>query len=105
MGIKRHLIRQASLLSIIVVVFLTVTEAQTLKPAHLECDALITPLGMDDKQPLLSWQLQDDRLGALQTAYEVQVATAQDLLLTGKPDVWDSGRVASDASVNVAYAG
>jgi alpha-L-rhamnosidase len=75
------------------------------KPVNLKCDALTTPIGLDTPQPQLSWQLQDDRFGAKQTAYQVQVATKSDLLLIGNADVWDSGHVSSDKSVGVAYAG
>ena len=73
------------------------------RPAHLTSDAMVQPLGIDSAQPLLSWQLQDDSFGARQTAYRIEVATKPALL--EKPDVWDSGRVASDKSVGVAYAG
>ncbi len=79
--------------------------AVTGKPIQLKCDSLVHPLGVDDKQPLLSWQLQDDRFGARQTAYEIQIASTPALLSAGKPDVWDSGRVPTDQSVNVPYAG
>jgi alpha-L-rhamnosidase len=74
------------------------------KPTQLQCDSLITPLGIDDAHPLLSWQLQDDRYGAKQTAYEIQVAT-QGSLFSTRPDVWDSGRVQSEQSVGVTYEG
>jgi alpha-L-rhamnosidase len=74
-------------------------------PVALEVDNLITPLGIDDPAPHFSWQLHDPARGAMQTAYEVQVASSADLLVAGKPDVWDSGRVASDNSINVPYAG
>ncbi len=75
------------------------------KPVNLKCDALTTPMGLDTTQPQLSWQLQDERFAAKQTAYELQVATQSGLLIAGKPDVWDSGRVASDKSVGVIYMG
>jgi len=75
------------------------------KPADLKCDDLATPIGLDTPQPQLSWQLRDGRFGARQTAYEIEVATKPDLLTSDKADVWDSGRVASDKSVGVEYAG
>ena len=75
------------------------------KPANLKCDSMVTPIGLDTPQPQLSWQLQDDRFAARQTAYQLQVATKSELLLGGKADIWDSGRVSSDKSVGVAYAG
>nr|WP_214106148.1 family 78 glycoside hydrolase catalytic domain [Acrocarpospora catenulata] len=49
--------------------------------------------------PLLGWQVG----AARQTAYQVQVAENADEL--GVDDVWDSGKVESSASVNLAYGG
>ncbi len=72
---------------------------------HLKCDAMVEPLGIDSKEPLFSWQLQDSSIGARQTSYEIKVATKPALLTSGKPDVWDSGVVKSERSVGVAYAG
>jgi alpha-L-rhamnosidase len=74
-------------------------------PVALEVDNLKAPLGIDDLAPRFSWQVHDPARGAMQTAYEVQVASSADLLLAGKPDVWDSGRVESDHSIDVPYAG
>jgi alpha-L-rhamnosidase len=76
-----------------------------MRPAALTSDSMIEPLGLDDAKPRLSWQLRDSRDGARQTAYEVEVATKAALLAAGKADVWDSGKVASDRSVGVVYAG
>ena len=75
------------------------------RPVQLKCDALVNPLGIDSKEPRLSWQLRDGRFEARQTAYEIQVASNPALLEVGKPDVWDSGRVESDQSAGVSYAG
>ncbi|MFD4694388.1 alpha-L-rhamnosidase [Streptomyces sp. NPDC058463] len=61
------------------------------------------PLGLDTPRPRLSWPVASDLPGRTQTAYQVRVATAPELL--GKPDVWDSGKVESDRSVLVPYAG
>jgi alpha-L-rhamnosidase len=78
---------------------------ETGKPTALECDALQTPLGDDNKAPLLSWKLQDGRTGAKQTAYKILVASTPDLLKGDHPDIWNSGRVESDRTVDVAYGG
>lgn len=75
------------------------------KPAHLRTDELSTPLGLDDPAPAFSWQLADPRTGARQSAYQIQVATSVAALSSGKPDVWDSGRIASAQSVGVLYSG
>ncbi|HWY45117.1 MAG TPA: family 78 glycoside hydrolase catalytic domain [Candidatus Sulfotelmatobacter sp.] len=75
------------------------------KPVHLECESLTTPLGMDANKPVLSWKLQDATPGARQTAYEIQVAFSAEVLASGKPDVWDSGKVESGDSIGATYAG
>jgi alpha-L-rhamnosidase len=74
-------------------------------PAKLLCAAMRDPLGIDIPHPLLSWQLQDSRRGAKQEAYEIRVASSVEALAGGKADIWDSGKVNSASSVNVAYAG
>ncbi|GHF33520.1 alpha-L-rhamnosidase [Amycolatopsis bartoniae] len=56
------------------------------------------PLGTDDRTPALSWQTV--LLG--QTAYQIQAATSEARL--AHPDLWDTGRVASQ-DVSVDYAG
>lgn len=73
-------------------------------PAALRVDNLTEPLGIDDASPTFGWQLHDTARGAKQTAYEVKVASRAGLL-AGKADLWDSGRVASNQSLNVKYAG
>ncbi len=82
-----------------------VASAQSAKPVMLECESLITPLGMDAKEPLLSWKLQDTNTGAQQTSYEIQVASSSALLAAGTPDIWDSRRVESRDSIGAGYRG
>ena len=79
--------------------------AQTMKPVMLQCESLTTPLGMDTKHPVLSWKIQDPRAAARQTAYQIQIASTAALLAEGKADIWNSGRIDSDDSRSVAYAG
>ena len=74
-------------------------------PVELRVDNLKTPLGIDDPAPRFSWQLQDPARGAKQSAYEVLVASREELLRQGKADVWDSGRIDSGESLNVRYKG
>jgi alpha-L-rhamnosidase len=74
-------------------------------PTGLTCEAMEQPLGIGVTQSRLSWRMNDSRRGALQTAYEIQVASSLDQLAQGHADVWDSGKVESSESVNVAYGG
>src|SRR5215470_1698343 len=74
-------------------------------PTHLLCESLETPIGIDASAPRFSWQLDDVRAGAKQSAYEIQVATNPEFMSSDKPDVWDSGRMSSGQSVAVSYGG
>src|SRR6266852_6141586 len=74
-------------------------------PVELRVDNLKTPLGIDDPAPRFSWQLRDSARGALQTAYELMVASTTAALMQGKADVWTSGHIDSSQSMNVAYKG
>jgi hypothetical protein len=79
-----------------------------LQPQNLECEYRTSPLGIDTQNPRLSWVLQADRTAdrnQKQTGYQILVATSAAWLRPGKADLWDSGRVASDQSVLVDYAG
>ncbi|MGV2436904.1 MAG UNVERIFIED_CONTAM: family 78 glycoside hydrolase catalytic domain [Anaerolineae bacterium] len=72
---------------------------------HLRCEYRNNPLGLDVLHPRFSWQLHTERLGARQTAYRVLVATNQQQLQNGHADLWDSGKVETDQSIHINYAG
>lgn len=74
-------------------------------PVELRCEYLIRPLGVDVAQPRLSWTLWSDRRGQKQTAYRVLVATRAELLEAETADLWDSGRVDSEQTCHIVYAG
>lgn len=56
------------------------------------------PLGLAVKLPRFSWKLASDQNDTVQKAYQVIVSNGDSL-------VWDSGRVASDQSILIEYAG
>ncbi len=72
---------------------------------RLVCNDQVDPLGMDDPRPVFSWQLASPERAQVQTAYRLLVASSPDLLDRDQGDVWDSGQVQSDQSVQVRYAG
>lgn len=74
-------------------------------PKNLRCEYLVNPLGLDVAQPRLSWEVNDVRRGARQSAYQILVSATEAEVREGKGSVWDSGKVSSDQSIHVAYAG
>lgn len=104
--VMRNLFTYGAILSLLfTAASLTAQSAGAGKPNALQCDALSQPLGDDNKAPLLSWKLQDSRMGAKQTAYRILVASRPALLEGVRPDIWDSGKEESDQSVDVSYKG
>jgi alpha-L-rhamnosidase len=75
------------------------------RPANLRCEYLINPLGIHEATPRLSWIITSVARGQLQTAYQILVASSPEKLAGGQGDLWDTGKVASDQSAHVAYAG
>ncbi|WP_225444040.1 glycoside hydrolase family 78 protein [Echinicola arenosa] len=71
----------------------------------LRTETLQNPEGIDVKQPRLSWKINTSISNTYQTAYQILVASSPDLLSPEKADLWNSGRVDSDESVMVKYAG
>ena len=76
-----------------------------LKATGLRCEYLTDPLSIDEPNPRLSWILESKERGVLQTSYEVIVASSEDLLDQGKGDMWESGKVSSEQSNQIVYAG
>ncbi len=74
-------------------------------PGHLRCEYLSNPTGIDVRQPRFQWVLADSGRGVMQTAYQVLVASSPENLASGRGDVWDSSKVASDDSTQVVYQG
>lgn len=76
-----------------------------MKAVALRCEYLTNPCGIEMLEPRLMWRIEDERPGACQTAYRIRVASAPEKLDQKAPDLGDSGKVASDATVNVPYEG
>ena len=72
---------------------------------NLRCEYLSAPLGIDVVKPRLSWVIESPLRGESQTAYRVLVASSPEDLKKDRGDVWDSGKVASDRSIQVEYSG
>jgi alpha-L-rhamnosidase len=77
----------------------------TFRVKNLKTEQAVNPLGLDTLKPRLSWQMGSDARSQKQTAYQVLVASTPELLSQDQGDVWDSGKLLSDQSANVAYAG
>jgi len=102
-------------------------------PVQLRCEYRENPMGIDSGKPRLSWEIAECEVqnaelkkaevggqilesairnpksaiprGQKQTAYQILVASSEELLKKDKGDLWDSGKVVSDQSSQVEYKG
>ncbi|WP_372652473.1 glycoside hydrolase family 78 protein [Draconibacterium sp.] len=92
------------LLVLILSVFSSVLYAKT-SVKKLVCEYHENPVGIDVEQPRLSWQLYSDQQNVVQSAYEIRVAGSVKDLASKSKQLWNSGKVESNKSVNVVYGG
>jgi alpha-L-rhamnosidase len=74
-------------------------------PVHLRTNALSSPIGLDTPQPRFSWMSDATTPNWNQSAYEIFVDPEEKNLRADHAASWDSGRIASSESVDIAYAG
>ena len=72
---------------------------------ELRCEYRINPLGIDIVKPRLSWIMESNQRGQVQSAYQILVADSEEKLRRNKGELWDSGKVESGKSNQVVYEG
>jgi len=74
-------------------------------PVQVRCEYVRDPLGVDSPAPRLFWELESTSRSQRQTAYQILTASSADALARDQGDLWDSGQVASDQTIQIPYAG
>jgi alpha-L-rhamnosidase len=72
---------------------------------NLRTERQVNPSSISGNHPQLSWELSGNRRGIQQQAYEIVVASDPSKLLANQGDLWVSGKVNSNSSVNITYNG
>lgn len=97
-----HLLKNLSLAAILLVGSMSVyAQAPTL--GQLTCEHKINPIGLDQPHPRLSWVINATENDVLQTAYSLRVLSGN--TFSKAKTVWESGKIASDASILQPYEG
>ena len=94
--------------TIVVCLFLFVAAAagaQKLSVGNLRCEYKQNPIGVASAKPVFNWELASSQRNVLQTAYRILVADDSSLLQRDTGNVWDSKKISSAASIQVAYDG
>jgi alpha-L-rhamnosidase len=87
------------------IILITGVSYATVTPVAPRCEYRVNPLGIDETQPRLTWRVESSERGAKQTVYKILVASSAKLLKQNTGDLWDSGKISSDDTVNISYAG
>lgn len=76
-----------------------------LNPKRLTCEYIENPLGVESSAPRFSWTLASNERNQKQTAYELIVTESQKGLINPSGVTWNSGKVTSNQSLHIKYAG
>jgi len=94
------MILRQTILASLSLLWMSAAHGQAALPVHLSTGDVTAP------SLRLAWTLEplDSARGVRQVAFEIRVAMSAGMLSRGKPDLWDSGRVAS-SFLHATYAG
>lgn len=84
--------------------FNTFSQTSAINIVNLKTEYKINPT-IETQNPRLSWELQSIERNQNQTAYQIKVSSSLTNLNEGKADIWDSGKVPSDHTNQIEYAG
>ncbi len=73
--------------------------------ARLSCMYQENPIGVDELNPTLSWQLTSQFRTGRQAAYRILVSENSQNLKKNQGEMWNSGKVNSMQSIHIPYAG
>ncbi|HEY4789700.1 MAG TPA: family 78 glycoside hydrolase catalytic domain [Bacteroidales bacterium] len=98
--------KKITFISVVLFLVSFVTFGQTsFQLQDLRCEMLTNPEGIDAVQPRLSWEIYGSQRDIEQTAYQVLVASSREKLDANEGDLWNSGKVNSNQSIQIVYTG
>ena len=71
----------------------------------LNCEQISNPLGIDTKNPMLSWIIESPENNIQQSAYEIVVSDDKAMIEKNAGDTWSTGKISSDETVFIKYGG
>ena len=84
---------------------LPASEAEPARPVALRCEYLENPLGVDVLKPQLSWITESKQCGWTQGAYQILVASSEEILEQDEAMFGTAARSSPAAGIDVAYEG
>ena len=95
----------AFLIAVLSTVILSCSTPKKLTVSKLYCEFSENPIGIETDSPMFGWALESKLRGQKQTAYQLLVASDEKNFEQQNGNLWDSGKIESDQSMHVEYAG
>lgn len=83
----------------------SVSKGNNTRITDLKCEYASNPIGLDIQSPRLSWQIDTEQRGVLQTSYQIIVSQSEQELSQNIGNFWNSGTVNSQNSTGIEYNG
>lgn len=80
-------------------------EEHSVNIGNLRVEYKVNPLGIDVAAPTFGWNVETEKKGWLQQAYQLLVADSRKALDADNGNMWDSGCVTDKTMVNIVYGG
>ncbi len=77
----------------------------TASPFNLQCEYYTNPLGVDNTNPLLTWQISSATSVIIPKEFQVIVSSTTDKAEAGTGDIWDSGKIFTKRELGLVYKG
>ena len=98
--------RLTNAITIFILFFISVNCSQhKISVSSVQCESRTNPVGIEIKNPRLSWMINSGAQDIRQTAYHILVSDDPEKLNHHIGNVWDSKEVKSDESIQIAYTG
>lgn len=72
---------------------------------RMKTEYQINPIGIDEKTPVFSWNIETDKNNWYQDSYRILVSDNMEELQKNNANMWDSMEVADKTMVNIVYKG
>ena len=84
---------------------ITSTLSAQISVQRILCDYQEDPIGIDNKNPSLSWELHSSMRNVKQVAYRILIADDSFLLQKNNGNIWDTKKVFSSQSIQIQFYG
>lgn len=84
---------------------LSYADGHTLRAVGLHCEYASNPIGLDVSSPRLSWRIESDQRGIMQSSYQIIVSNSIEGPSKNGEKIWDSGKMNAANSTGISYNG